>query len=386
MQVVHGDINIKKNLFYSSNNRLNFKDETYSFYVHQDILAQIGRTGISTAGGLFATSADLECLNVGNTAVINNLSISGTLNASMLTFDNLTITGNLVSNTLSVTTDATILGSLTLGDNFIVDIDTFFVDSSLDRIGINTTAPAYELDVSGEGRFTNKLFANSLCITGATDLTGNLLVGTTLFYVDTIGQNVGINTTSPAFDLDVQGDINLTGNFFKNGATVMIGGEWSTNGSGDIFNLNLASGFVGIGTSSPAFDLDVSGEINTTNSYRINGTQVVTSTALGSNIINSSIRRLGVLFGVTVSGDSRLNGYVDIPNNLGVNTIGVTSFIEFGISNVSNPSHKEACLFYDNNERTIAFFNDESEITHQLGQEGLIRVFNNSGSTIADGE
>jgi len=391
MRVVHGDINVKRNLFYSTSNRLNFKDEVYSFYIHQDIIAQIGRNGISVPSGFFGTSATLDFLNVGSTAVINNLSISGSLNASMLTFDNLTVTGKLTGNQLCVTADADILGNLTINDSltvandFTVDGDTFYVDSTNNFVGINTTAPAYELDVSGDGRFTGKLFAGSLCVTGDTDLTGDLLVGTTLFYVDTTNNLIGICTTSPAFKLDVSGDINLTGNFFKNGATVMIGGEWSNNSSGDIFNLNLASGFVGIGTSAPAFDLDVSGEINTTNSYRINGTQVVTSTALGSNIINSSLQTLGILTSVTVAGDSRLNGFVDIPNNLGVSSIGVTGFIDFGISNIANPNHKEGCLFYDKIEHTIALFNDESDVTHQLGQEGLIRVFNNSGSTIEDG-
>lgn len=52
----------------------------------------------------------------------------------------------------------------------------------------------------------------------------------------------------------------------------------------------------------------------------------------------------------------------------------------------SNPTHIEGKIFYDQNEHTLAVYNDQSAITHQLGQEGLIRVYNNSGSSISDGK
>ena len=50
------------------------------------------------------------------------------------------------------------------------------------------------------------------------------------------------------------------------------------------------------------------------------------------------------------------------------------------------PSHAEARLFYDGDEHTLALYNDEVDVTHQLGQEGLIRVYNNSGATILNGK
>jgi hypothetical protein len=37
-------------------------------------------------------------------------------------------------------------------------------------------------------------------------------------------------------------------------------------------------------------------------------------------------------------------------------------------------------------EHTLSIYNDEADVTHQLGQEGLIRVYNNSGATITDGQ
>src|SRR5690606_9762555 len=56
---------------------------------------------------------------------------------------------------------------------------------------------------------------------------------------------------------------------------------WSLNGSSAFYN----SGNVGIGTNSPAFDLDVNGSLNAT-SILLNGTQIVSSlwTASGNNL------------------------------------------------------------------------------------------------------
>ncbi len=71
--------------------------------------------------------------------------------------------------------------------------------------------------------------------------------------------NIGMGTTSPTKKLDVSGDINFSGNLYKNGSLVSIGGSdsWSKSGSDIYFN----TGKVGIGTTSPTQKLDVRGLI-----------------------------------------------------------------------------------------------------------------------------
>lgn len=50
------------------------------------------------------------------------------------------------------------------------------------------------------------------------------------------------------------------------------------------------------------------------------------------------------------------------------------------------PPHSEGCLFYDPVENTIAYYNDEPDVTHNIGQEMWIFVRNDTGSTIDDGK
>lgn len=52
---------------------------------------------------------------------------------------------------------------------------------------------------------------------------------------------------------------------------------------------------------------------------------------------------------------------------------------------LSNPSHSEGLIFYDNNKKAPSYYNPEADVTVNLGQENIIRVYNNSGQTIENG-
>lgn len=67
--------------------------------------------------------------------------------------------------------------------------------------------------------------------------------------------NVGVGTDTPAYTLDVAGDINLTGSLKVNGADAVFS-NWTVNGS-DIYR---SSGNVGIGVTNPVEKLHVQSE------------------------------------------------------------------------------------------------------------------------------
>ncbi|MEI6647408.1 MAG: tail fiber domain-containing protein, partial [bacterium] len=81
--------------------------------------------------------------------------------------------------------------------------------------------------------------------------------------------NVGIGTTSPAYKLDVAGSLNATA-ITINGTPVATSKDtyWSTAGSGAI---QYSGGNVGIGKATPAYPLDVLGDINLTGAIYKNG-------------------------------------------------------------------------------------------------------------------
>src|SRR3989338_192679 len=145
------------------------------------------------------------------------------------------------------------------------DVLTIAGDLAGGKVGIRNSAPLYSLDVVGN-------FSTSL---GA--------------FLATSSGNVGIGTTSPTQKLHVSGGVNIssgTPNLYL----------WDTDSSAistrlvtdtnifriqdsstltNIFNVNLSSGFVGIGTTTPSNKLDVRGDINASGSiYFNNGTAV----------------------------------------------------------------------------------------------------------------
>lgn len=104
------------------------------------------------------------------------------------------------------------------------------------NVGIGTTSPAYKLDVigtisgNGEARFSNGVYSDpAVGVSCAMKISQKLAVGGDAYFA-TLSGNVGIGTTSPAYKLDVNGDTRVTGNFRLNGSYLFLKHFQATEG------------------------------------------------------------------------------------------------------------------------------------------------------------
>jgi hypothetical protein len=67
-------------------------------------------------------------------------------------------------------------------------------------------------------------------------------------------------------------------------------------------------------------------------------------------------------------------------------TTGILDVLDLTLlANGSQPAYSEGVVFYDSENHTLSLYNDEADVTLQLGQEQFLRVRNNTGGTIYNG-
>ena len=172
------------------------------------------------------------------------------------------------------TTDTTYTGGtgITISGTTINSDITQYTDSNVQnllstnliKIGIGIAAhSSATLNIKGESRFqgTERNSHFNYSTTEHTYIRGGK--NTSYVLLNDNGGNVGVGTGTPQYTLDVSGNINFTGNLTKNGNafTSYTDSDVLTllNTTGVTGGLKVTSGNVGIGISNPAYILDVDG-------------------------------------------------------------------------------------------------------------------------------
>ena len=86
------------------------------------------------------------------------------------------------------------------------------------------------------------------------------------------------------------------------------------------------------------------------------------------------------------NGDVAIPSDLDIAGSLDVGeSLEVETHIDLKTTVGNKPSHAEGRIFYDAAFGALAVYNDEADITLQVGQEEYIRIKNNTGATVTNG-
>ena len=192
--------------------------------------------------------------------------------------------------------------------------------SNVYRVG-----PSSKFTIANNSSFVSYSAGGSLTAMGDASVAKKLIVG----------EKIGIANQSPAYTIDVGGDINFTGSLYQNGQAYGAS-MWRANGT-DVF---YTAGNLGLGTTSPGYTLDVSGGARFTESVTA-GSMLVTDIQ-ATSISSSNLR---VANDVRIGGDLYVTGTTYSVNVTTSNVIDTNITVANALISNLNLGHGTASTF-----------------------------------------
>ena len=129
--------------------------------------------------------------------------------------------------------------------------------------------------------------------------------------------------------------------------------------------------------------------VATGQTYKINGVNVVTPTSVLDSATTANLATAGTDVHISATtGNTHIRNNLLVTGNLSVTgSFPFTSnydLINFN-TGISAPSYLEGRMFYDNVEKSLAYYSDSTDLTLNIGQETVMRATNKSGVTIFSG-
>ena len=221
------------------------------------------------------------------------------------------------------------------------------------NVGIGTSSASHKLDVQ---------YADGNCVRFSDSNNSGVMIGDCALSASTF--YAGMKHTEMAGTLDYMIASSGTHTFIsaRDGSNVFIRGG-GNSAECQISVLDVGAGSVGIVFNDNGVDRDLRMEgASNDNLFRLDASE--DRIGIGTDIPQSTLDVSGV-----ITADS-----------------GIYNVLDMNLTQEANyPVHQEGRVWYDSDSHALVVYNDESEVTQQLGQEEYLRVRNKSGSIILNG-